>query len=243
MNPTYEDYMKEVYEKMSPVLDAIGEKSTIEFLEFAEAHTSEARVAITLLDLAQKVKPANQEPSDAVYFVFLCVLAQLTLKNFKVAHQWADYATKSYPNEETSWFGKFMCGQLEAADWAVKAQGRKTWETGVMESGWLGLAIGASSLNQKQREFTEKMAYPSLMLAQMGLNKLRASNMDFEKFFDVVEFIPDQLEYAKDTRYWSQAASILNNLLAIDWNKFGDKADQDKIKKLKMKIQVVLASK
>jgi hypothetical protein len=243
MNPTYEDYMKEVYEKMSPLLDAIGKKSTVEFLQFAESQSSEAKVAITLLDLAQKVKPANQEASDAVYFVLLCVLAQIALKNFKLAHQWADYGTKSFPNEETAWFSKFLCSQLEAVDWAVKAQNRNTWESGVMQSGWLGLAIGASSLKQKQRQFAEQIAYPSLMLAQMGLNKLKASDMDFEKFFGEVESITDQLEYTKDTRYWSQAASILNNLLAIDWNKFGDKADQDKIKKLKMKIQVVLASK
>ncbi len=243
MNPTYEDYMKEVYEKMSPLLDAIGKKTTLEFLQFAESHSSDARVAITLLDLAQKVKPANQEPSDVVYFVLLCVLAQVTLKDFKVAHQWADYATKSFPNEETAWFSKFLCGQLEAADWAIKAQNRNTWESGVMQSGWLGLAIGASSLNQKKNQFTEQLAYPSLMLAQIGLNKLKAPDMDFEKFFGEVESIADQLEYTKDSRYWSQAVSILNNLLAIDWNKFGDKADQDKIKKLKMKIQVVLASK
>src|SRR5258706_1401328 len=243
MDPTYEDYMKEATEKLAPLLDALDKKSPMDFLQFTESHVSETKVATTLLNLAWKVKPTNQEPSDTVHFVFLYVVVLIASKNFKGAHQWADFAAKSYPNEETSWMSKLMCGHFEAVDWVVKAQNKKTWETGVMESGWLGLAIGAGSLNQKQKQFAEQMAYPALMLAQMDWNKLRGAEMDFESFLSEVRYITEHLEYTKDTRYWSQAIRILNNLMAIDWNRFGDKADQDKIKKLQIDLRVILSSK
>lgn len=241
MNPSYEDYLQEASDKMSPLIDTLGKKDTMDFMQFAERYTTEAKTAITLLELAWKVKPVNQKPAEAANFVLLCVLAQTTLKDYKAAHQWADYAINTFPNEEATWVSKLVCSQLEAVDWSTKVSNRNTWENGMMHSNWLGLAIGASSLYLKQRQFAEKIAYPSYMLAHIWWHKNEISDKDFESYFSKIVSIADQLEYTKNTKYWPQAYIILKNILSIDWNLFGDNVDNNKIMKMKMKIQVIIA--
>ncbi|HQU36032.1 MAG TPA: hypothetical protein PLR65_05565, partial [Anaerolineales bacterium] len=168
MSPSFEDYMKEAIDKMLPLIKVLDEKGPKEYLDFVESHSSDAKAATTLLTLAWKAKPANQESSDAVQLIYLFVLAQLSLKNFKEANQWADYAAKSYPNEELSWLSKFSCGQFEAMDWAAKTASKSNFESIVLSGGWLGLLIGASTINQKQKQFEEKLAHPALKLSQIG---------------------------------------------------------------------------